>query len=195
MPMHGAPMRTLGYRTHILLSLAGAAGVIFMLDRPWYAPAPSGGPTEPGIGDINGPLNSFFASFQRWFTEPVGQTGWDSLDQVGFALAAMAAAAALGALACVNPALQPFGRNLLRYGALAVLAIAGWKLFDPPGPNELLELRRGALAAVGCALVLVTSAMGVANAPLRRKLAPRAGAPRPSAYSAYGTSGSSAPPR
>ncbi len=55
----GSPMRTLGFRTHVLLAIAGAIGVIYSLSRPWYASAPPP-PKEDdaGIGDIHGPLNA-----------------------------------------------------------------------------------------------------------------------------------------
>ena len=33
-------MRTLGFRTHALVALAAAVGLIAALGRPWYAPAP-----------------------------------------------------------------------------------------------------------------------------------------------------------
>ena len=140
----------------------------------WADPAPAAGDAAPaGIGDINGPLNSFFAGVRRWVRDSGGTSGWDSLDQAGIALAALAGVAVLGALACLAPPLQGFGRDLLRYGALAAFTIAAWKLVDSPGPNAALELRHGALAAVGCAAVLLTCGLGVANAPLRRKVATR----------------------
>jgi hypothetical protein len=186
-------MRTHGFRTHVLLALAAAAGVVFALGRHWYAPAPQSAPEETGIGDINGPLRSLFEGVQRWVTGADGASGWDSLGHWGTALAAMAAVAAIGCLACLVPALQPLGRDLLRYGALAVFGIALWKLVDPPGANATHELRNGALAAFGCAVVLLTAAMGVANAPLRRKL-PRRSYEAPPPPPAYGTSGSSGPP-
>jgi hypothetical protein len=128
---------------------------------------------------------------RRWLTEPLGETGWQALEHAGTALAAMAGVAAVGGLLCLVPALQALGRDLLRYGAVAVAAIAAWKLLDPPGANDAVELRHGALAAAGCALVLLTCAMGAANAPLRRK---HRRSPVPPAPVAYGTTGSNLPP-
>jgi hypothetical protein len=196
-PTNGATMRTHGFRTHVLLALAAAAGVVAALDRLWYAPAPDAKPSESGdIGDINGPLNALFEGIRRWVTNQDGSSGWDTLGHWGVALAAMAAVAGIGALACMVSALQPLGRDLLRYGAFAVFGIALWKLVDPPGTNATHELRHGALAAFGCAVVLLTCAMGVAKAPLRRKSPRRSyeAVPPPQAPPAYGTSGSSAPP-
>ena len=180
-------MRTLGFRTHVLMALAAAVGLVATLGRPWYAPAPT---TEEvaGIGDINGPLNSFFDGVERWIGDPAGATGWSSLGHVGIALAAMAGVAALGALACLAPPLQTLGRDMLRYGALAAFGLAAWKLMDPPGDNAALELRNGALAAAGCALVLLTCAAAVASAPLRRRIPQRVyNAPPPPP--AFGSSG------
>ena len=169
-------MRTLGFRTHVLLALAAAAGLVATLGRPWYAPPPPPADQEVGIGDINGPLNGFFDGLERWVTDPVGATGWEALDHVGLALAAMAGVAALGALACLIPPLQALGRDLLRYGSLAAFAIVAWKLLDPPGSNTAFELRNGALAGAGTVLVLLTCGLAVANAPLRRAGSPRSAA-------------------
>lgn len=189
-------MRTHGFRTHVLLALAAAAGVVLALGRNWYAPAPESKSEQGGIGDLNGPLKNLFEGIQRWVTGADGATGWDSLGHWGVALAAMAAVAGIGCLACTVPALQPLARDLLRYGAIAVFGIAVWKLVDPPGANATHELRNGALAAFGCAVVLLTAALGVANAPLRRKTPRRSyeAPPPPQAPPAYGTSGSSGPP-
>jgi hypothetical protein len=189
-------MRTLGFRTHVLLAIAGAAGLVFALGRPWYAAAPEVDPNAArDIGDINGPLNAFFAGVERWLTGTVGQTGWQALDYAAIAIAAMAGLAAVGALACMAPPLQMLGRDLLRYGALFAFAIAAWKVLDPPGTNAAIELRHGALAAVGCATVLLTGGLGAASAPLRRRtVARKFEAPPPPAPPAYGTTGSTAPP-
>ena len=183
-------MRTLGFRTHLLLTIAAAVGIVATLGRPWYAPAPVLGDDPAAIGDISGPLNAFFAALKRSFSDSAGATGWESLDNAAIALAAMAGVSALGALACLVPRLQRLGRDLLRYGALAAFAIAAWKLVDTPGPNAALELRHGALAAAGCAAMMLTCGLGVANAPLRRRVATRTyhAPPPPPAF------GSSAPP-
>jgi hypothetical protein len=188
-------MRTLGFRTHVLLAIAAAAGLIFTLDRPWYAPAPPVPPDEPGIGDINGPMNRFAEGAERWVTSADGTTGWDSLGHWGIALAAMAGIAGLGALGCMVPALQSLGRDVLRYAALAALVIAGLKLVNPPGDNGTHELRNGALAAAGAAVVLLTAAFSVAAAPLRRRIPSRPfEAPATPPPPAYSTSASGPPP-
>jgi len=186
---HVLTMRTLGFRSHVLLALAAAVGLVATLGRPWYAAAPAPGEAA-GVGDLDGPLRDFSGAVQRWFGGEAGMTGWDSLGNAGLALAAMAGVAAVGGLACLAPPLQALGRDLLRYGALAAFGIAAWKLLDSPGPNALMELRHGALAAAGCAAVLLTCGMSVANAPLRNASsarrprpaggpADRAGSPRP----------------
>src|SRR5215203_1207459 len=166
-------MRTLGFRTHVLLAIAGAIGVLSSLSRPWYAAAPPRKQGASDIGDINGPLSGFFDGARRWVSHADGLTGWQALDHWGQMIAAMAIVAVLGSLACVSPRLQALGRDLARYGALAALAIVAWKLVDPPGDNDALELRYGALVAGVFAIVLFTCASGVANAPLCRKLPQR----------------------
>jgi hypothetical protein len=182
-------MRTLGFRTHVLLALAGAVGVLYSLARPWYGASPPAKRETTDIGDINGPLNAFFDGVKRWATSSDGLTGWQSLDHWGQMIAAMATVAVIGAVACMVPQVQVLGRDLARYGALAVLAIVAWKLVDPPGANEARELRSGALMAGVFAILLFTCASSVASAPLRRKIPQRTyqAPPPPPAY------GSSAP--
>ena len=94
----------------------------------------------------------------------------------------MAGIAAFGALLCLLPAVEILGRDLLRYGALVAAGLVVWKLIDTPGPNAATELRNGALAAAGCAIVLVTCAMSVSADPVRRKTTPT----RYDAPTAYG---------
>jgi hypothetical protein len=162
-------MRTLGFRTHVLLSMAAAFGVIASLDRPWYAPPPVAQETaDPAIGTLHGPVERLADAVSRWFAESAGATGWTALGDWGVALAALAAIAALGAAGCLVPATQGVAREALRYGGLACLALAAWKLLDSPGPNTALELRHGAFVAVGAALLAFTSASAVAAAPLQR---------------------------
>jgi hypothetical protein len=189
-------MRTLGFHTHVLMAIAAAAGLVATLSRPWYAAAPAGDAKEKAIGDLHGPLDGLFHAVERWVTETSGSTGWQSLDQLAVAMAAMAGVAAFGALLCLAPALQGVGRELVRYGALAAFAVAAWKLIDPPGSNAATELRYGAFAAVACATVVLTAGMGVANAPLRRRRAPDSFAqPSTAVYqSSVPPSGSVAPP-
>jgi hypothetical protein len=177
-------MRTLGFRTHVLLAIAGAIGVLYSLTRPWYAAPPPPKEDDAGIGDIHGPLNAFFDGLKRWTSHADGATGWQALDHWAQMIAAMAVVAALGSVACLLPRVQVLGRDLARYGGLAGLAIVAWKLVDPPGPNELWELRIGALLAGLFSIVLFTCASGVANAPLRRKVPQRPyhAPPPPPAY-------------
>ena len=181
-------MRTLGFRTHVLLAIAGAIGVLYSLSRPWYAAAPPTKQEDPGIGDIHGPLNAFVDGVKRWVTAPDGLTGWQALDHWGQMIAAMVLVAALGALACLLPKVQPLGRDLARYGSFATLACVAWKLVDPPGANDTFELRVGALLAGVFALVLFTCASGVANAPARRRVAQRSyqAPPPPPAFESAG---------
>jgi len=166
-------MRTLGFRSHALLAVAAAVGVIAALAEPWYAPAPRSASAAPGsIGTIEGPVDGLAAGMQRWITEGTGTTGWDSLGAWGTVLAALAALTALGALGCLIPAVQGVAREVLRYSALGTFGIAVWKLIDTPGPNQVMEPRMGAFIAVAAALIAVTSGSAVASAPLRRRSSP-----------------------
>ena len=190
-------MRTLGYRTHVLMALAAAAGLVYTLALPWYAAAPRE-KSEQSIGDISGPLDGFFQGFERWATETAGTNAWDALDAFAIAIAAMSGAAAFGALLCLVPLFQSFGREVLRYTALAAFGLAFWRLVDQPGANAATELRYGAFAALAVASVLLSSALGVVNAPLRRRKPQVAYTPPPApvyeSASPVSTTGSVAPP-
>jgi hypothetical protein len=166
-------MRTLGFRTHVLLAVAAAVGVIASLAEPWYAPAPPAVQQPDGaIGSIGGPVEDLSAGISRWVSETSGASGWDALGAWGTAIAALAALSAIGALGCLVPSLQGVAREVLRYSALATFGIAVWKLIDTPGPNHLMEPRFGAFVGVAAALIAVTSGSAVAAAPLRRRRAP-----------------------
>jgi hypothetical protein len=188
-------MRTLGFRTHILLAVAAAAAVIASLGRPWYAAPPALTPEEEkAIGELHGPVSQLGDAIGRWASESTGTTGWEALGTWGTVLAAFAGIAALGALGCLLPATQGVAREALRYGGFACLAIATWKLLDQPGPNDALELRYGAFVAAAASLFLVTSGAPVAAAPLARRRRPAPAYVPPTAPPVYETSRSAPPP-
>jgi hypothetical protein len=164
-------MHTLSFRTHVLLAMAAAVGVVAALGRPWYAMAPPVSNEPASIGDLSGPIHGLTEAVGRWIGESTGTTGWDALGSWGTALALLAALAGIGAIGCLVPALQGVAREALRYGGLACLAIAVWKLLDSPGANDALELRYGAFVAVAASLLVVTSGSPVAGAPLQRRRA------------------------
>jgi hypothetical protein len=165
-------MRTLGFRTHALLAVAAAIGVVASLTEPWYAPAPQTVATDGTVvGSIEGPVDGLAAGMQRWITENAGTSGWDALGTWGTVLAVCAGVSALGALGCLVPALQGVAREALRYSALGAFGVALWKLIDTPGPNAVMEPRLGAFVAVFAALIAVSSGSAVAGAPLRRRTA------------------------
>jgi hypothetical protein len=168
-------MRTLGFRTHVLLVIAGAAGVLGSLSRPWYARPPA---AQAGDSLGTGPLYGLADALERWLTDPGGTTGWQALDHWATALAALSILAAVSAAVSLAGA-QGIVREPLRYGSFAVAAIAVWHLFDSPGPNAALELRLGAFVGVASAALLWVSAQAVANAPTRRRTEPLRYTPPP----------------
>jgi hypothetical protein len=189
-----ATMRTLGLRTHALLAVAAAAGVIAALARPWYAAAPPAENAAKGVGSIQGPVDGLAAGMERWISQSAGTTGWDALGVWGTVIAALAGVTAVGAILCLVPALQGFAREVLRYAAFACAAVVVWKLVDQPGSNAELELRFGAFVAAGAALVAFSSGSAVASTPLRhRRTAPARYTPPP-APPRYETAGSAPPP-
>jgi hypothetical protein len=187
-------MRTLGFRTHLLLAVAAAAGVIASLSRPWYAAAPPTVELEKAIGSLRGPANGFMASLERSVSQTEGISGWDALGTWGTVLAALASATALGAVACLVPALRGVAREVLRYGALAAVGVVAWKLVDTPGANAALELRFGALVGAAAALIAFSSGSAVASVPLRRRAAAPAAYTPPPPPPHYETAASAPPP-
>src|SRR5262245_2577480 len=187
-------MRTLGFRSHVLLAAAAAIGVIASLARPWYAVAPPAVIGEKGVGTLQGPVEGLAAGIGRWVTQTDGRTGWDALGTWGTVIATLAVVTAAGALACLVPALQGVACEALRYATLACVGVVVWKLIDTPGPNDELELRFGALVAAAGALIAFSSGAAVASTPLRhRTTAPAPYAPPP-APPRYETSASAPPP-
>jgi hypothetical protein len=171
-------MRTLGFRTHILLVLAGAVGVVASLGRPWYAKAAPPLGDNSDFFDVHGPLHQVLDSMGRW-VDPGGTTGWNALGTSGQLLAAASVIAALCAAGCMIPAVQGAVAEPLRYISFAAFAIAAWRVVDSPGPNPELEIRLGALIALVSATMVWVSAQGVASAPLRRRVTPPRYTPPP----------------
>jgi hypothetical protein len=167
-------MRTLGFRTHILLVVAGAVGVVASLGRPWYGPAPAPLPDNSTVFEVHGPLQQLLDAMRRWVTATDGTAGWHVLGTSGELIAGLSLASALFALGCLLAPVQPIVSAPLRYVSFASFGVVVWRLVDSPGPNAALELRMGALVAlIGSAMVWI-SGQGVANAPMRRRVAPPA---------------------
>jgi hypothetical protein len=132
----------------ILLALAAAAGVVASLKLPWYGPHVTG---------------STLDAYRHALTATTGTAGWTALGSWGTPLAGLVGLAALMTVLCMEPSSRGIAKEGARVGGLAVVAVVGWKLLDHPG-----DLRRGALAAAACALLLLSSAFAVAGAPPRR---------------------------
>jgi hypothetical protein len=165
--MKAATMRTVGFRTHVVLTLLACAGVALALGMPWY------GTAQPDAPDVTGSIEHAVAVLGRVVGDAGGATGRDALGTWAHALTGLTAFTALMTLLCLTEALQGVAREGLRLGAFATLAVVAWKLLDHPGE----ELRHGALVAAAAALVLTASALSVASAPVRRPKAPRFGHP------------------
>jgi hypothetical protein len=163
--MQEAIMRTLGFRTHVLLTLLACGGVVAALGMPWSA----GGPER----ESEGTLDHALEALGRAVGATDGTAGRDALGGWAVVLTALLAVTAVMAVLCMLSVIAGVARELLRLSALAALGIVAWKLIDHPGD----ELRQGALVAAGSALVLVASALAVASAPLKRRRAPRFGHP------------------
>jgi hypothetical protein len=173
-------MRTLGFRTHVLMVIVGAIGAVAALGRPWYGPAPRPpADNSASFDEVHGPLYGVLQAARRWATATGGTTGWDALGVSGSLLAGLCLVVGLSAACSFVPALQGIVRDPLRYGGFAMFAICLWRLVDSPGPNDALELRSGAFIAFGCSVMVWIAAQGVANVPSRRRVVPPSYSPPP----------------
>jgi hypothetical protein len=163
-------MRTIGFRSNVLLAIAAAFGVIAALGRPWYGP-----PAEA----TDARMEDLFGSLARAFSASGGTTGWQALETADGLLAGLAAGTAGLLVLALVPALLPHVGAPARWTALATLGVVVVKLVDGPGGAALSEPRQGILVALGAAVLLVVSTMSVASAPVRRRVPVRTYAPPP----------------
>jgi hypothetical protein len=187
-------MRTIGFRTHVLLALGAAGGILLALGLPWYAPSPGnpGGPTD--VGHLDGHMERTFATVGRALANADGTTGWHALGSAAAALAGLAGLAALLTALSLAPATPRIARDVARLAALGAVGIIAWRLIDPPGASGASELRHGALLAGVCGLMLLSGTFSVAAAPSRRRSAPPARYQPPPPPPSYDTAGSAPPP-
>jgi hypothetical protein len=158
-------MRTLGFRTHVLLTLLACGGVLAALGMPWSASGPE--------RESEGSIDHVVEVLGRAVGSADGTAGHAALGSWDVVITALLAFTAAMAVLCLIAALAGAAREGLRLGALATLALVAWKLVDHPGD----EVRQGALIAAFSAVVLVVSAFAVASAPVKRRNAPRFGHP------------------
>jgi hypothetical protein len=151
-------MRSPGFRTHVLLSLLCAAGVVIALGMPWFGTAPVGG------AYIDGPMDRTLEVIGRAVAASDGMTGREALAGSAAVVSGLAGLTALMALLCMSDALYGVARQGLRLAAVATFGVIAWRLVDHPAD----ELRHGALVAAGAGLVLVVSAFAAASSPPRR---------------------------
>jgi hypothetical protein len=163
-------MRTIGFRSNVLVAILAAAGVIAALGQPWYGQSPA--PTGAQMEDL-------FRGIGRAFTESHGVTGWAALETADQLIAGLAAGAALMSLLSLVPLWQAHVQPIARWFAIGTFAVIAVKLIDEPGSNLYSEPRQGVLIALGAAAVLVASTMTVAAAPVRRKAQPKRYTPPP----------------
>jgi hypothetical protein len=162
-------MRTIGFRSNVLMIVAAAIGLLAALGRPWYAGAPTQTPEEARIGNVQGPVEQFFSRLAREFTTAHGTTGWDAFSTTDMILAVLVAIAVATAFGTLVPALQQPCREVLRLVTFAMLGIVVVKLANTPDSVGLIERRQGAWIALGVTGIMASSASTLYNAPLLRK--------------------------
>jgi hypothetical protein len=161
-------MRTIGFRSNVLFIIASAFGLLAALGRPWYAPGMAATVEEARIGDVQGPVESFFARLWREIASEGGTKGWDaftSTDVLLILLLGIAVATAIGALI---PGIERPARLVLRLVTLAMLGIVVVKLVNTPDAAGLVERRQGVWIALGVTGIMASSASTLYGAPLAR---------------------------
>jgi hypothetical protein len=162
-------MRTIGFRSNVLVIIAAAAGLLAALGRPWYARSPVQTAEESRIGDVQGPVEQFFSRLAREFTSEDGTTGWAAFHSTDTILAVLVAIAVVTALGTLIVGVEQPCREVLRIVTLAMLGIVVVKLANTPDSVGLIERRQGAWIALGVTGIMASSAATLYNAPLHRK--------------------------
>jgi hypothetical protein len=192
-------MRTIGFRSNVLFIIASAFGLLASLGRPWYAPAPVPTAEEANIGDVQGPVESFFLRLGREFGNDNGTKGWDAFTSTDMILTALAVIAVVTAIGALTPGVEQSAREVLRVVTLAMLGIVVVKLVNTPDHMGLVERRQGAWIALGVTGIMASSAATLHKAPLaRRKRGPSLYdspiQPPPPRSTVFDSPGSSTPP-
>jgi hypothetical protein len=164
-------MRTIGFRSNVLFIVAAAAGLIAALGRPWYAQGAAVTPEETRIGDVNGPVETFFLRLGREFTTATGTTGWDAFTSTDTILAVLVAIAVVSAFGSLMQGIEQPSREVLRLATLGMLGIVVVKLANTPDAVGLVERRQGAWIALGVTGIMASSATTLYTAPLARRKA------------------------
>jgi hypothetical protein len=157
-------MRTIGFRSTILVAIAAAFGVVAALGRPWYGMAPADAPA--------GDMERLFSGIGRAFSETGGTSGWIALETADRTIAGLAFVTASLLLLTLYPSVQLQVQALARWTGLATFGLVLFKLLDEPGVNRATEPRYGLLVALGSAAVLLASASTLAGAPPPKRHAP-----------------------
>jgi hypothetical protein len=162
-------MRTIGFRSNVLFIIASAFGLLASLGRPWYAQSPTVTAEEARIGDVQGPVESFFMRLGREFGNDNGVKGWDAFHSTDMILVALAVIAVVSAIGALTPGIEQPAREVLRIVTLATLGIVVVKLVNTPDAAGLVERRQGAWIGLGVAGIMASSASTLYNAPFARK--------------------------
>lgn len=166
-------MRTIGFRSNVLFIVAASVGLLASLGRPWYAPAAALTMEEVRIGDVNGPVETFFLRLAREFTSETGTTGWVAFSTTDTILCVLIAFAVISAFGSLRPGLEQLSREVLRLATFGMLGIVVVKLANTPDAAGLVERRQGAWIALGVSGIMASSAATLYTAPFaRRKSAP-----------------------
>jgi hypothetical protein len=154
-------------KTHLMLTLAGCALLVFALGLPWFGSAPTGGDY------IDGPMDRTLETIGRAVSAHDGISGRAVLGSWATVLTVLAVLTAAMAALCMVRAAFGAARAGLRLAALAMAGLLAWKLIDHPDE----EFRRGAVMAAATMVVLLPAALAAAAEQRRPRSGPRFGHP------------------
>src|SRR3954469_8738819 len=107
-------MRTIGFRSNVLIAIAAAFGVIAALGKPWYGPS---------IPASDARMEDLFDGIARSVGEPGGTPGWTALHTTDQLIAGLAVGTVVVLALPLVPALQQQLQPLARWGALATVGV------------------------------------------------------------------------
>lgn len=163
-------MRTFALQTKVAIAVACALGLLVVLGKPWYGPAPL--PVADTPVDLQPSADAMAATLSRWFGQSPGASAWQSFHTADVLLAGLAVLAGVAALGCLRPECQQACRLLLQLCAIASCCLLVLSFVDRPAQIAGLEPRYGIFAGLGLVVVLLATASGINALPLRRSPSP-----------------------
>ena len=174
-------MRTIGFRSNILFAIAAAFGIIAALDRPLVRAVPVRRDGSARSARCRARWRTSSAASAGRSPTTAGSPAGTRCTSADTLIAGLAIATVLLLVLTMVPSLQLQVQALARWTSMATFGVIVVKLFDEPGANAFHEPRQGLMIALGCAAVLVASALTLVAAPPAAAARPTTASSRPPA--------------